>query len=186
MRSSRSSSPRSQEDREICASTEHITWERTVPLHFKERPQPAPKGRQTLLEKGLLSGWYMEYRLEEELERARRYGRPLAVLHAAPVLLPREQPSGSLLEAGATSAQNIRRVTDLVGWGRDHDLLIIMPETDLAGAEAAASRWQTDLYLKTHPAGAHKWKVRALDGSQLESAEDLFTALRPASQQEAV
>ena len=157
-----------------------------MPLHFKERSKPAPKGRETLLENGLLSGWYMEYRLEEELERARRYGRPLAVLHAAPALLPGEQPNDSLLEAGATSAQNIGRATDLVGWGRDHGLLIIMPETDLAGAEAATSRWQTDLYLKTHPAGAHKWKVRAIDASQLESAEALFTALRPASQQEAV
>lgn len=143
-----------------------------------------PKGRESLLEDGLLSSWYMQYRAEEEVERAQRHDRPLAILHAAPAFIPGEQANDSLLEAAAVAGRTIARGTDLLGWWDNCSLLIIMPETDLTGAETAASRWKTELYRKTQAAGGHKWNVRVIDGSQLESAQGLFAAPRRAAERE--
>lgn len=154
---------------------------KALPTALEQEPRP----RDSLLENGLLSGWFMQYRVEEELERARRYKCPLTILHAAPVLLPTEKVSDSLLEAGAAAAQKIARRTDLLGWWRGSGIMIIMPETDMAGAEATASRWRTDLYLKTHSAGARKWRVRAIDATQLKGTDDLFAAPQPAREEEA-
>ena len=164
-----------------------------MPLPFKHRKESestpeavaTSKAEGALLENGLLATWYMERRLREELDRAQRYERRLTLLQAAPALLPAERPEPALLAAAISAARRIARTTDLLGWGSASSLLIIMPETDMKGAEAAASRWQSDLYLKTHSAGARKWRVSAIDATQFQSAEDLITGLRRASREEA-
>jgi hypothetical protein len=124
-------------------------------------PQPLVAAVPTLLNDGkLLAQWYMLYRLEEEVERARRYGRPLAVVVATPALLPGEQLSEQLSDAGIEAALKVVRKTDLLGRLDAGGLLMIMPETSLQGAEAAASRWRSELFLRTRWAGGQKWLVR--------------------------
>ena len=163
-----------------------------MPLRFKNRkehedaPQEAAAaGEAALIENGLLASWYMDRRLLEEAERAQRYGRQLTLLQAAPLLLPGEAAGAELLKAGISAARRIARTTDLLGWGSPSSLLIIMPETDMKGAEAAASRWQSDLYLKTHVAGARKWRVSAIDATQYQNAADIIRGLRASSEEAA-
>ena len=136
---------------------------RTSTEHEEEvQPQPLPVTGPALLREGpLLAPWYMVHRLEEEMERARRYGRPLAIVIAAPALLPGEAPDADVVEAATAAALKVARTTDLAGWLENSGLLIIMPETSLEGAEAAASRWRSELYLRTRSVGGKKWAVQA-------------------------
>ena len=93
---------------------------------------------------GLLRPEFGEIRLEDEIDRARLYQRPLTVLKVAIDLIP-DQP---LLEAereGISRAvarlnESMLRVTDILfAYGEDC-IVAILPETDLEGAWLHVSR----------------------------------------------
>lgn len=134
---------------------------------------------EVLRDRGLLAPWFMAYRLEQEIERARRYGRPLSVMMAEPALLPNERYSRAAMEAVAEAAHKVSRNTDLVGWADEMArLVIIMPETDGEAAQIAATRLRDELWIRTRAADGHKWEVGLLCGP-----EEAAQLLAPAQEQ---
>jgi hypothetical protein len=128
----------------------------------------------------LLSSWYIEYRLQEEIDRAHRYGRPLAIMLASPELLAGEQLSRAARDAGAESALRAARNTDLVGWwmGGDGQILIIMPETIADIAQVAAARWRDEMWLGGRAVNGPKWDIVLLhDPDEFKSRDLIDTAV---------
>ena len=145
-------------------------------------PQPEqetarqPYGPETLREGPLLARWYMLLRLKEEMERARRYDRPLSILTAVPALLPGEQLSPEAFAAATEAALRAARSTDLLGWLDNDSILVIMPETSQAAAEAVVFRWRNEMWLCSRGVYGKKWKIIALDPAGLETAEAFIEA----------
>lgn len=123
------------------------------------RGQPAT-GREMLLEGEILARWYMEMRFEEEVERSHRYGRPLSVLVATPVLLPGEHPAPKAVGAAAAAARSAARAMDMVGWIDGTTILMLLPETAREEARAAASRWKNEMFMRSRQEGGQKWEIR--------------------------
>lgn len=120
--------------------------------------------RDSLRVRGLLAPWFMEYRLDEEIERARRYARPLTVLVVAPVLLPGEHLSGQALDSAAEAMIEASRATDLVGWADNTGrILLVMPETPTDVADVVAQRVKAELWHRSRHFGGQKWDVDLLD-----------------------
>ncbi|MEX2226669.1 MAG: hypothetical protein WEB52_09495 [Dehalococcoidia bacterium] len=116
--------------------------------------------REQLRTGGLLSSWFIQYRLEEEVERALRYGRPLAVVMAEPHLLRGERLSRAARDAAADAAMAAARSTDLVGWADEGDgILIIMPETDPDLARIGAMRVRDEIWRRGRAVSAPKWDI---------------------------
>ena len=113
-------------------------------------------GVDALKRHGLYADWYMTHRLAQEVDRARRYGRPLSVIVASPALLPGEEPAAETVDAAVAAAEAVVRSTDILGW-HGRDFLVILPETNGTEAEAAAARWRSELYLRTRASGGIKW-----------------------------
>jgi len=129
----------------------------------------------------LLSPWYIEYRLQEEIDRAHRYGRPLAIMLAKPELLAGERLLPAWRDAGAEGALQAARNTDLVGWwsGGDGEILIIMPETIADIAQVAAARWRDEMWLRGRTVNGPKWDIVLLhDPDEFKSRDLIDTALR--------
>lgn len=146
-----------------------------MPL-FRERKEEAPKqsppemtapapppGPHLLREGPLLAPWYVMCRLAEELERSRRYGRPLSVLIARIQLLPHETIPEQGRAAAAEAATKAARGTDLVGWLDDRRIIAVMPETDAASARFAVSRLRDEMWLLSHAQGGQKWEIDLID-----------------------
>ena len=126
-------------------------------------PQLVPPGGQVLKEGPLLATWYILYRLEEEAERARRYGRPLSVaVAAAPTMFVGDRLSPEALTAAIEAAQAAARSTDLLGWLAEDSFLMVMPETPQVDAEAAVSRWRNEMWLRSRSLGGQKWHIAVL------------------------
>jgi hypothetical protein len=125
----------------------------------------------------LLAEWYILHRLDEELERSRRYDRPLSVIVVAPMLLPGERPTSLELEVAAAAARAASRSSDLLGrLGRDA-ILMIMPETGLGGARVAAFRWRNDMWTHGQGVGGHKWETVIMENlGDFETGEELIRA----------
>ena len=129
---------------------------------------------QVLLDQGVYASWYMLHRLGQEMERARRFGRPLSVMLVWPAFTADEDASAAVLEAGAAAIQKQVKPTDLVGWFGDHGLLVVMPETPVKGAEATASRLRSRLFRKTSGAGGQGWRVRTAAMAPQHKTADAF------------
>jgi len=118
---------------------------------------------RVILSRGLYAEWYVMRRLNEELERARRYERPLAVMLAEPMVIAGRPASAEALAAGATAAQASARGSDLIGWIAHDRILIIMPETDAVEASVATRRWRDEMWRRSQHAGGLKWRIAALE-----------------------
>ena len=120
-------------------------------------------GPKLLFDRGIFTRWYVLYRLIEEIDRAGRYSRPLAVIVAKPALLPGERLAQDGRAAAAAAASRTARSTDLVGWLSDDSILIVMPETPQDDARSAVNRWQSEMWLHSRTRGGQKWNVIVLD-----------------------
>ncbi|MGB2694201.1 MAG: hypothetical protein WBD55_03320 [Dehalococcoidia bacterium] len=140
----------------------------------------APTAQAILKEGPLYARWYILYRLEEEMERARRYNRPVAIIMvAAGTPLPVQPANDQALQAAVETAKAMARSIDLLGWYSKDSFLTIMPETSQADAEAAVSRWRNEMWLRSRALGGQKWRVAALQSSdQFETAEQFARAVR--------
>jgi hypothetical protein len=141
-------------------------------------PEERPIGIGDLHDGNLLARWFAEYRLDQEIDRARRYGRPLAVLVASPALLPHETLSEDALSAAVAAAHAAARTTDLVGWFGEREIVMVLVETAPDDARTALSRWRDEMWLKGRAAGGPKWTITLLeDLSEFEDIPALQTAL---------
>ena len=147
-------------------------------LRKSRQRSPAPEhrdraGPKLLFDRGILSRWFVLYRLIEEIDRASRYERPLAVMVARPVLLAGETLAPEARAVAAEAAARTARSTDLVGWLSDESILILMPETTPDSTRVALNRWKNEIWLHTRTHGGQKWDVIVLD--QLDEFETLET-----------
>jgi GGDEF domain-containing protein len=149
-------------------------------VSVSSQPEPAPVNERVLKEGPLYARWYILHRLEEEMERARRYDRPVAVIMVATAPpIPGEARNAPALEAAVETAQAMARSIDLLGWYSGDSFLTIMPETTQADAEAAVSRWRNEMWLRSRAFGGQKWRVAALASSdQFASAEQFAQAVK--------
>jgi hypothetical protein len=121
------------------------------------------KKRDALKDGPLLAEWFMQYRLEQEIERALRYERPLAILRARPELLSGERITKAQRIIVAEAALEAARSTDLVGWAESGEsILIVLPDTDPDMARVAAARWQAEMWRRGRRSGVPKWEIRLM------------------------
>lgn len=121
----------------------------------------------------LLARWYILCRLAEEMERARRYRRPLCAVLASPAVLPGEHLDERALASGAAAARLVARSTDIAGWLEDGSILIVMPEITHAQARVAVFRWRNEIMVRT----ARKWWFAVIeDAGKYENTEQLLQA----------
>jgi hypothetical protein len=131
--------------------------------HRVEIQNPSGVGPEALRDQGLCAEWYVLYRLQEEVERAKRYDRALSVLLARPRLFDGERLSFSAKQAAADAAQLACRAVDIVGWlGSDH-ILIVLPETTSEQAEFAAKRLADQVWLRSRHIGGQRWQITRVD-----------------------
>jgi hypothetical protein len=125
---------------------------------------------EVLYERGIYADWYMRHRLQEELERALRYQRPISMLVASPDLLEGEKLGRTALDKAVRGAREVSRASDLIGWWGEQSVIMIMPETTPDVAEIAARRWRDEMWMRTRSAGGVKWSVQQLGREQLAAA----------------
>lgn len=141
---------------------------------------PSSAGPHLFHDRGLLSGWFLAYRLDEEVQRAQRYGRPLAVMLATPQLLVGENVPDAAMAAAIEAAHATARNTDLVGFSPDgQSILIVMAETSAEDAQVAASRWQSEMWLRGRTVSGPKWEITLTHGADdFPNQEVLAEAIR--------
>lgn len=153
-------------------------------LFGKQSEHPAASdalasGLEVLHDRGILAHWYIEHRLVQEVDRARRYRRPLAVMVASPTLLPGERLAPEAAEAAAEAARSAGRSTDLVGWADGDQILILMPETKPDDARIGVSRLRDHMWRCSRSFGGQKWEITALnDPNEFGTVEILYETLR--------
>lgn len=128
-----------------------------------EATSPPPPGPHLLHEGPLLAPWFVLYRLAEEIERSRRYGRPLSILVARIQLLPHETIPAQGRAAAAEAAIKAARGTDLVGWLDDRRIIAVLPETDAESGRFVVSRLRDEMWLLSYAQGGQKWEIDLID-----------------------
>jgi hypothetical protein len=124
---------------------------------------PLPPGPHLLLEGTVLARWFVLYRLEQELYRARRYGPPLTVLISEPQLISGERVRRDGREAAAAAAAKSARQLDLVGWLDENRIIMVLPMTDAPSARFAATRMRDEMWLLSYTHGGQKWQIKMID-----------------------
>ncbi len=123
-----------------------------------------------LLDGPVLARWFVLYRLEQELYRARRYGAPLTILVSEPQLITGEHVRSDGREAAASAAAKSARSLDLVGWLDDSRIIMVLPMTDAPSARFAATRMRDEMWLLSYTHGGQKWQIQLVDDlDQIES-----------------
>ncbi|MEW6277809.1 MAG: hypothetical protein AB1758_04230 [Candidatus Eremiobacterota bacterium] len=98
-----------------------------------------PSRRDSLT--NLLHEEYLEDGLDDEMSRARRFGRDLSLLLLEPIIPERLRPDMLyvvLKSLARTSAKTTRQVDVGVRWGQQ--LLYVLPETSEEGARVASNK----------------------------------------------
>ena len=108
------------------------------------------------------------YVLERLIGEWRRYARPFAIVH---LQLPGEQ----LPTAIARLRTGLREADVLAQWGSE-ELIVLLPETDQSGAEAAADRLREAVREFPMLAGALQWSGGSAEGLVSRAA---WLAARP-------
>jgi len=115
--------------------------------------------------------------LDEEIWRARRYGRPLSIFIAGPRLLPAERLSSGEVEFASRTVGDVLRRSDASVWLQESFIAGILPETNADQARAAAYRLRGELERRTVSARRRNWRVATVPLGDEESAEILLDAL---------
>ena len=96
------------------------------------------------------------FMLERLIAEWRRYGRPFAIVRL-------ELPAEQLGEALPRLRGALREADVLAEWGAG-ELIVLLPETDAAGAEAAAERLRESVREIPVLAGAAQWTGGSAEG----------------------
>jgi GGDEF domain-containing protein len=102
------------------------------------------RGRRLVIyerDTGLFAYWYLELRGNEECDRARRYGRDVAVVVIEP---NRETDAWETQERLRIWLRDGTRQTDIAGYLGNGRYVVIMPEADRPAAEKAVERMKSD------------------------------------------
>jgi hypothetical protein len=110
------------------------------------------------------------YMLERLIGEWRRYGRRFAIVHL-------QLPVEHLADALPRLRTGLREADVLAQWARE-ELLVLLPETDQAGAEAAAGRLREAVREIPMLAGAAQWTGGSAEGLVSRAG---WIAARPAS-----
>jgi len=138
-------------------------WWPFLRRHQVEIQNPSGVGPELLLDEGLCAEWYVLYRLNEEVERAKRYDRALSVLLARPRLIDGEPLSLGAKQAAAAAAQLVCRSVDIVGWLGSEHVLVVLPETTSGQADFAAKRLADQLWMRSRHIGGQRWEITRVD-----------------------
>jgi hypothetical protein len=132
-------------------------------------PPPQP-GVHLLYEGPILATWFVLYRLEQEVERSKRYGSCLSILVAEVQLIADERVFQAQRLAAAEASHRSARAVDLVGWLDDRRIIVVLPEADAASARFAASRLRDEIWILSHSQGNQKWDITMVDDlSEIEA-----------------
>ena len=135
-------------------------------------------GPDLLEDRGLLARWFILYRLEQEMARARRYRRPLAVAVLRPETSLAGRLPGAMAAARSLTEGATARPTDLVGWLDAARILVVLPETDETCAAAAIDRWRAKMWVRNAGVGGVKWQTaRLVDARGFAGVEALVRSL---------
>jgi hypothetical protein len=135
-------------------------------------PPPQP-GVHLLYEGPILASWFVLYRLDQEVERAKRYGSCLSILVAEPQLIANERVGDAQRLAAAAASKKSARSVDLVGWLDHRRIIVVLPEADAASARFAASRLRDEIWILSHSQGNQKWDITMVDDlSEIEALLD--------------
>jgi hypothetical protein len=126
------------------------------------------------LDRGLLAQWFIRYRLEEEMEEARRYGYPLSCVILSPMVVAGDAKAEARVRVGAAAAREAARASDLIGWLDGDDILFVLPHADATAADAAIDRWRTEMVRQTEPFGVLKWLAASMQEDGQFRDEDHF------------
>jgi hypothetical protein len=96
------------------------------------------------------------YMLERLIGEWRRYGRPFAIVHL-------ELPAEHVAEAVPRLRTGLREPDVLAQWGQE-ELIVLLPETDQAGADRAAERLREAVREIPMLAGAAQWTGGSAEG----------------------
>jgi GGDEF domain-containing protein len=98
-------------------------------------------------ETGIYRLWYFELRLDEEIQRCRRYGQPMSilVLKVRPLSTAYQRVDARLHADLAHQAASVLRASDLASCLGEFEYAFCLPQTDAAGAHAAGRRLTTVL-----------------------------------------
>ena len=113
--------------------------------------------------------------LDEELDRRLQLGRPLSIVLTAPMLplLPVEPPSSEVLAVAADVASKVLRTSDTLGWLERDRLLVVMPDTSVVEARAAAFHWSAEMWRRCPRGQARRWRFVAMEAGDAVSGLDL-------------
>ena len=98
-------------------------------------------------------------RIEEEIFRADRYGRPLVILCALPQRVPSEALPPKEMASATDAVIAQLRFSDRVGTLSDGTIVAVLPETSADVARAVAHRIATDLAIRSAGTNFRKWFV---------------------------
>jgi GGDEF domain-containing protein len=110
------------------------------------------------------------YMLERLIGEWRRYGRPFAIVHL-------QLPADLIADAVPRLRTGLREPDVLARWARE-ELIALLPETDQAGADAAAERLRGAVRDIPVLAGAVQWSGGSAEGLVSRAG---WIAARPAS-----
>ena len=94
--------------------------------------------------------------LERLIAEWRRYGRPFAIVRL-------ELPAADVPDALSRLRDALRDADSLVAWG-EGELLVLLPETTVEGAEIAAGRLRAAVRKVPMLAGAAEWTGGSAEG----------------------
>ncbi len=97
-------------------------------------------------------------RIEDEIERCKRYERVAAVACLIPLLVPGEAFARRELEAALGTASQLLRSCDIVAPLGGDGILAILPETVLDTARIAAHRVAAELTRRSGSIQQRKWR----------------------------
>jgi diguanylate cyclase (GGDEF)-like protein/PAS domain S-box-containing protein len=126
---------------------------------------------------GLYNRGHFFERCEDERERARRYGHPLACLmvdldHFKQINDDRGHAAGdAVLVAVAGTLRSLLRVVDIGGRIGGEEFAILLPQTDLAGAAAFAERLRHAIAELDVATGSGRLRVTASIGAAAIAAD---------------
>ncbi|MHB9134568.1 MAG: GGDEF domain-containing protein [Armatimonadota bacterium] len=123
-----------------------IAGHRQYALALRRRYREVERSAVTDLLTGLANQRYLRKRLEEEISRAKRYKRPLAVLFTDIDFFKMindaygHHAGDQVLRAVAATLHQAIRVTDVIARYGGEEFVILLPETTLANASILAER----------------------------------------------
>lgn len=139
--------------------------------------RPPPPGRQLLFDGPVLATWFLLYRLEQELDRSRRYGSPLSILVAEADVITGGQLSGESRQAAGRIVNESARAIDLAGWLDATSMIIVCPQIDAASARFVATRLRDEMSRQSLAVAGPKWQISLVDDlDEIQALLDQATA----------